>query len=380
LFLGNARPDLPLNGRPFFCFAIQWQAVWSRLRAGFSRLKRLPLSSLFPSLFPSPLPSIFPSLFPSLFPSIRFVALTTLVALSGCSGKQGSTGDSPAEKLPPGINILVQNNKSTSIDDQPITDLDIFFGKEGIQFHSRHGFQLSVELDHSYRLDKTDFSIKNGIAFATTSLLPDTTIVAAELKNRDFHPASHSSMRKSETRLLVNRIKRLQKERPEQEILLAVSLHEEKNLASFRQLVELNLMELRVTDELGLTWTVLDEETDSCYRRDFVFASKNLANRWNPERSTLLKLQHTKTGQTGSGRISQPNLADSTASKAIPSTSAPISSTSAPDFSTSAPISSTSAPDFSTSAPISLTSTLLPHSDSTQPHRAMRLNFSPTAR
>ena len=110
--------------------------------------------------------------------------------------------------------------------------------------------------------------------------LPDggtTRVIVAELKNRTYSPLSHSNLRKSEARKLASLIQKRKTEHPL--LLVAVSLHVEPNLEPYDLVRDDSLVDLRPLGPAEAAWTFYDEESDSNYRRDYFFASTNLAGR-----------------------------------------------------------------------------------------------------
>lgn len=116
-------------------------------------------------------------------------------------------------------------------------------------------------------------------------------ILAADLKDKEFHPLAQAEMRRSEARLLANHVRAILRADPSARLLVAGAFHDGPSSAAARTVLAASpdapLADLRPLDANSHAWTCLADD-DSCERSDYLLASPALLPSVDPSRTFLI--------------------------------------------------------------------------------------------
>lgn len=145
--------------------------------------------------------------------------------------------------------------------------------------------------DDSYTIGPERLPVQHG--FLDITLAPPggrpLRILAADLKDKEFHPLAQAEMRRSEARLLANHVRAALRDDPSARLLVCGALHDSPSSAALRTLLDASktapLADLRPADPFSHAWTCQLPD-DSCERSDYLLASPALLP--SVTRTTLL--------------------------------------------------------------------------------------------
>lgn len=151
---------------------------------------------------------------------------------------------------------------------EPLTNL--FYSIQGRTFPVLRGFQ-QVDLE------------AGGMTFR---------IVNVHLKAKTFHEAGQTEMRRNEARLLASQLRRLERERPDQPVLVCGDFNDAYNSAAMRELIgqeNLSISDLSLADPLGDRWTHYYQREDGYARIDYMLVNPAMRTRWVAEKSGIIR-------------------------------------------------------------------------------------------
>lgn len=115
------------------------------------------------------------------------------------------------------------------------------------------------------------------------------TVLVGQLRDRTFHPAGQTEMRRNEARMLGNLALAVRRAQPDRDVLVAVHLADQPGAAAWKEIERAGVEALRLEDPFGEVWTQHDAERDAYLRQDAVFVSPGLAARIAPSASGLIR-------------------------------------------------------------------------------------------
>ena len=136
-------------------------------------------------------------------------------------------------------------------------------------------------VDDRYRIGDSEFAVESGMLDVEIEPAPGyrVRLLVARLKDKVFHPASQTEMRRNEARLLGNHVRRILRASPEANLLVAGDFCDTWDSAPLREIVgerREHLEDLRPVDLFGAAWTWHNRADDLCERRDYLLASRGL--------------------------------------------------------------------------------------------------------
>jgi hypothetical protein len=132
-----------------------------------------------------------------------------------------------------------------------------------------------IRSDLTYRSGGQTLKFRNGILDVTLAN-PDGAglrIIAVSVKDKSFHPAGQSEMRRNEARLVRNHVEETVPKDPQERLLILAALHDTPSSAPVRTLLEAGprqLTDLRPLDVSAHAWTSHDASVDVYCRSHYV--------------------------------------------------------------------------------------------------------------
>lgn len=136
-------------------------------------------------------------------------------------------------------------------------------------------------LDDIYTMGDAQLPVKRGFLELDLSISPHYSfrLINAQLKSKEYHPAGHTEMRRSEARLLNNHVRRALSRDRRLNLLVVGDLNDHVGSAPLRTLMgnrQQYLIDLHPADEYGDSWTFFDADSDSYVRYDYLLASAHM--------------------------------------------------------------------------------------------------------
>ena len=145
-------------------------------------------------------------------------------------------------------------------------------------------------VDDRYRIGADEFPVESGIL--DVEIEPAAgyrfRLLTARLKDKVFHPASQTEMRRNEARLLGNHVRRILRDEPAVNLVVAGDFCDTRDSAPLREIAGErweHLDDLRPPDLYGAAWTWRNTADDTSERRDYLLVSRGMKPEWVAERS-----------------------------------------------------------------------------------------------
>ncbi len=169
---------------------------------------------------------------------------------------------------------------------------------------SRHPIASRQSKEHvPYRIGDHQLNMSHGILDVTLVIEPATLLrlVVSEFKDKSFHPAGQTEMRRNEGRLLANHLRFALEQNPETRILVAGALHDEPESAPVEELTvakDAPVMDLRPGDDRHARWTVRRPGRDAYLRTDYLLASPGLVADIDHSRTRIVEFPEVHVAST----------------------------------------------------------------------------------
>lgn len=132
-----------------------------------------------------------------------------------------------------------------------------------------------------YSIGEAEIPVLRGFIDVEIAVTPDYTfrLLVAHLKSKIFHALGQTEMRRNEARLLNKHVRRILKDAPDINLLVAGDLNDDCRSAALREVTGDHgeyLTDLRPRDEGGDAWTHFDGTADRYARIDYLLVSTGM--------------------------------------------------------------------------------------------------------
>jgi hypothetical protein len=164
-------------------------------------------------------------------------------------------------------------------------------GDGGVALFSRFPIvERRSRADHPYTLGGERLEAEQGVVEVDLDVNGrGMTVFVAILRDRTFHPAGQTEMRRNEARMLGNLAQAVRRAQPDRDVLVAVHLADQPGAAAWKEIERAGVEALRLEDSFGEVWTQHDPERDAYLRQDAVFVSPGLAARADPPTGRVIR-------------------------------------------------------------------------------------------
>ena len=146
-------------------------------------------------------------------------------------------------------------------------------------------FPITATQHHTndtYTIGPAEVPVARGFMDADLEVNPEYRfrLLVGHLKSKVFHPLGQTEMRRNEARLLNKHVRKILKENPEINLVVAGDMNDTFNSAALRELMgekkEKALSDLRPTDRESDAWTHYTSENDEYERIDYILVSEGM--------------------------------------------------------------------------------------------------------
>lgn len=140
-------------------------------------------------------------------------------------------------------------------------------------------------IDDRYSIGEAEIAVLRGFIDVEIEVTPSYRfrLLTAHLKSKVFHRLGQTEMRRNEARLLNKHVRRILKDNPDANVLVAGDMNDTFQSAALREVTGERgayLVDTRPADEVGAVWTHFDPDLDSYARIDYVLVSHGMEPEW----------------------------------------------------------------------------------------------------
>jgi endonuclease/exonuclease/phosphatase family metal-dependent hydrolase len=151
-----------------------------------------------------------------------------------------------------------------------------------------------------YSIGEAKVHVARGFLDVDIQVSPDYRfrLFGAHLKSKVYSPLGQTEMRRNEARLLNKEVRRILKDYPDINLLVAGDMNDDYNSAALREVAGRRggeLTDLRPVDSVGDAWTCFGAATDSHSRFDYFFVSAGMLPEVVRERTQVIRDPRTYT-------------------------------------------------------------------------------------